>query len=141
MVGDLLLGAMELLAVDAPIRLPDGFVPAFAAGGVLTAWLDGCLAVWPRAAWSSLAGRVLALPMTAADARTFERLLFASAVEFELDIVRPRLVVPGGHRDLAGIAERAVLVGAGDHAELWAPDRWARVAGRRLEDLALPSGV
>ena len=139
-MADLLLGSMELLAADA-LLLPDGFVPAFAAGGVLTIWLDGCLALWPAPAWSSLAERVLALPMTVAEARAFGRLLFSSAVEFEVDLAVRRVAVPADHRRTAGLDERVVLVGAGDHAELWAPSRWATMAGRRLEDLALPAAV
>ena len=65
MAGGLLLGTTELTAVERPLRLPDRFLPAFADGGVVTAWLDGCLALWPQATWSTLAGRVVSLPMSA----------------------------------------------------------------------------
>ena len=141
MVGDMLLGAVELLAADAPIRLPHEFLSAFAAGGVATIWLDGCLAVWPRAEWAALAARIAALPLTEADSRTFARLVFSSAVDLEVDPLRPRLEVPAALLKRAGIEDRAVLVGAGRHAELWEPARWARVADQSLDDLALPAAV
>jgi MraZ protein len=139
MAGALLLGTTELASVDGPLQLPDRFLSAFADGGYLTLWLDGCLALWPRAAWSSLADRVLALPMSAGDARAFRRMLFASAIEFEAD--RGRVVVPEDHRRRVDITAGAVLVGAGDHAELWDPARWARLADQGLDALQLPTAV
>ncbi len=138
MAGGLLLGTTEL-TLDRPLRLPDSFLPGFVSGGVLTAWLDGCLALWPQATWASLAGRITALPMSQGGARTFGRLLFSSAVEFPFDAGGIR--VPEAHRRLAGIEDRAVLVGAGDHAELWSPDRWAEATARRLDDAELPALV
>lgn len=139
MAVGLLLGTMELTDLDAPLRLPDRYLPAFAAGGVLCAWLDGCLALWPQASWSELAGRIVGLPMSAPGSRTFSRLLFSSALEFPWDPSGLRL--PEAHRRLAGIEDRAILVGAGDHAELWSPARWAEAASRRPEDLELPAAV
>ncbi len=139
MAGGLLLGTVELRPADAPLQLPDRFVPAFAGGGVLSAWLDGCLALWPPAAWASLSERLLALPMSVRDARSFNRLLFASAVEFDFN--RGAIALPEPHRQMAGLGERVLLVGAGDHAELWDPARWAAEAGRRLDDLHLPAAV
>ena len=139
MAVGLLLGTLELDTVDAPLRLPDRFLPAFAAGGVLTAWLDGCLALWPAETWAELAHRTTALPLSAPGARTFGRLLFSSAVPF--DWSANGVSVPESHRRLADIHDRALLVGAGDHAELWSPARWAETASRRLEDLELPAAV
>ena len=138
MAGGLLLGTTEL-TLDRPLRLPDSFLPGFASGGVLTAWLDGCLALWPHATWASLAGRITALPMSQGGARTFGRLLFSSAVEFAFE--PGGIGVPEAHRRLAGIEGRAVLVGAGDHAELWSPARWAEATARRLDDAELPALV
>jgi len=140
-LADLLLGTAEFLAADAPLELPDRFVPAFAAGGVLTIWLDGCVALWPAPAWSSLTDRIGALPLSLPDGRAFERVLFSSAVEFEIEPGARRLAVPEAHRRQAGIDGPAVLVGAGDHAELWDAARCAAVARQRLEDLALPVTV
>ena len=138
MADGLLLGTTEL-TLDRPLRLPDRYLPAFASGGVLTAWLDGCLALWPPATWASLASRITALPMSQGGARTFGRLLFSSAAEFSWEPSGIR--VPEAHRRLAGIEDRAILVGAGDHAELWSPARWTEAASDRLEDLELASAI
>lgn len=139
MTGGLLLGTLELAALDPPLRLPDRFLPAFASGGVLTAWLDGCLALWPQATWADLAARITSLPLSAPGSRTFGRLLFSSALEFRFDPTG--IVVPNPHRRLAGIDAQTILVGAGDHAELWNPARWAATSARRLDELELPAAV
>ncbi len=139
MADGLLLGTAEPQPVDAPLRIPDRFLPAFAAGGVLTIWLDGCLALWPARTWASLSGRVLGLPIGAAEGRAFSRLLFSSGVD--VDLFAGPLVVPPGHRRAADLVDRVVIVGAGDHAELWSPERWEAVAARHLDDLALPVAV
>jgi MraZ protein len=139
MAGGLLLGTTELPALDRPLRLPDRFLPAFAAGGVLTAWLDGCLALWPSSTWSRVTDSIVSLPMSAEGARAFSRLLFSSAVEFGFEPAGLR--IPEAHRRLAGIDDRAILVGAGDHAEVWSPERWSEAAGRRLDDVELPATV
>lgn len=139
MAGALLLGTTELASVDGPVQLPDRFLSAFADGGYLTLWLDGCLALWPRTSWSSLSERVLSLPMSVGDARAFRRMLFASAVEF--DAARGRVLVPEDHRHRVAITDGAVLVGAGDHAELWDPERWARLADAGLDAIQLATAV
>jgi MraZ protein len=135
----LLLGTVEIALPQGPMRLPDLFLAPLAGGAVLTVWLDGCLALWPRPAWEALATRILSLPMSVADARAFARLVFSSAVE--LHPPTRRLVVPPGHRRLADLDERAVLIGAGDHAEIWDPDRWDEMSRRRLDELTLPALV
>jgi len=134
----LLLGTAELALQDGPLRLPETFLVPFAAGGVLTVWLDGCLALWPRAAWESLADRLLALPLSVSDARAFARLVFASAVEFRSPA---EVAIPATHRRPADLDDRLVLVGAGAHAEIWSPDRWLEVSRRSLDELSLPIAV
>ena len=90
---------------------------------LVSRWIDGCLALHSRAAWEVLATRVAALPVTDARGREFQRYIFGSAYEVELDR-QGRLVVPGILRESAGLADEAVVVGSWDHVELWEPARW-----------------
>jgi MraZ protein len=128
----LLLGTIPLVLGADPLRLPDPFLRPFVDGGVMTVWLDGCLALWPPVAWATIAHRIAELPLASADARAFGRLVFASAVSFAPD----RLVPSNALRAAAAIDGDAVLVGAGDRAELWSRERWDAVARLRLDDLA-----
>jgi len=129
-----LLGSADVALTDGVLRLPDAFAAAFVGGLVVTAWLDGCIALWPRAEWDDLAARLVRLPVGDLAARSYARLLFSSAVE--VGIVPDEVVLPERQRRLAGIEATAILVGAGDHAELWAADRWGEQAQRPLEAFA-----
>jgi MraZ protein len=106
------------IAVPAKFRLQlDG-------GAYVARWIDACLAIFPKAEFEALASRVGGLGIADPGARTFSRALFASAYEVELDR-QGRVVVPASLREMAGLEGEAVIVGARDHAEIWAPDRWA----------------
>ena len=106
------------------VAVPVKFRAELVGGAMVSKWIDGCLAIFPRPAWDVLAGKASGLQVTDASARTFQRFLFATAFEFELDR-QGRLVVPGTLRDYAGLTgDAVVVVGSSDHLELWSPDRW-----------------
>jgi MraZ protein len=105
------------------VAVPAKFRVQLDGGAFIARWLDACLAIFPRAAWQELADKVGALPIGDASARTFSRTLFANAYEIEPDR-QGRIVLPAGLREVAGLTVEAVLVGARDHAEIWAPERW-----------------
>jgi MraZ protein len=112
-------------AVDEKGRLavPVRFRAALAEGAFVTRWIDGCLALFPRAAWDELAAKAASLPVTDAKARTFQRFVFGTAFEVVLDR-QGRLVVPAVLREFAGLGSDAVVVGSRDHLEIWAPQAW-----------------
>lgn len=114
------------------IAVPARFRGQLDGGAFLARWLDTCLAIFPRQAWEELAAKVGSLPVTDANARTFQRYVFAGAYEAELDR-QGRVLVPQSLREFAGLEGEAVVVGSRDHAEIWAPSRWADYQ-RGLED-------
>ena len=123
-------------SVDGKGRLavPSRFRAQMDAGLVVSRWLDACLAIHTRTGWDALAAKVATLPITDENARRFSRFIFAGAVESTLD-GQGRVLVPGYLREMAGLDSEAVVVGARDHAEIWAPDRWD-LYRRGLEDPA-----
>ena len=80
--------------------------------------------MFPRSAWDALVAKVDTLPMGDQGARTFQRFLFSSTFEIEIDR-QGRVVLPANLREWAGLGNEAVLVGGRDHIELWQPGRWA----------------
>ncbi len=62
--------------------------------------------------------------VTDAGARTFQRFLFGTAFEVDLDR-QGRLVVPAVLRDFAALEGETVVVGSRDHLELWSLARWS----------------
>ncbi len=114
------------------IAVPSKFRGQLDAGAYVARWMDACAAILPKAAWEDLAAKVAALPITDASARNFSRFLFAGAYELDMDR-QGRVVIPASLREWAGLENEAVIVGARDHAEIWAPARWEEYR-RALED-------
>jgi MraZ protein len=129
-----LLGSVDVTLTDGLLRLPEAFAASFVGGLVVTVWLDGCVALWPRAAWERLTARLADLPVADGRARAFARLLFSSAVALEPG--RRSVRLSDEHRRSAELDGRGVLVGAGDHVEVWSPARWAEQSDRRLDEFA-----
>lgn len=114
------------------IAVPSRFRVQLAGSVVVARWMDSCLAIFPVTAWEELAAKLAGLPMTDPNARLLQRQLFAGAFETELDR-QGRVLVPQNLRDHAGLEGEALVLGSRDHAEIWAPARWA-VYSRSLED-------
>jgi len=106
------------------IAVPSKFRSQLEGGAVVSRWIDGCLAIHTAAGWASLADKIAALPVTDAPARLFGRSIFAGATEAELD-KQGRVLVPAYLREGIGLAGEALVIGARDHAEIWAPATWA----------------
>ena len=114
--------------MDAKGRLaiPARYRDALAAGLILTRGIDRCLALYPLEAWRPLAEKVAALPLTDADARNFRRLVFAEAVDLNLD-GQGRILIPPDLRRYAELEREAFVVGVDASIEIWSPARWAAI--------------
>jgi MraZ protein len=107
------------------IAVPVRFRAELALGARVSKWIDGCVAIFPRADWEVFAERTAALPVTDQGARTFQRFLFGAAFEIELDR-QGRFVLPAVLREFAELTAQVVVVGARSRLELWSPQRWSR---------------
>jgi MraZ protein len=114
--------------IDAKGRLaiPARYREALAEGVVLTRGIDRCLALYPMAAWLPLAEKISGLPISDPDARTFRRMVFAEAVNLDLD-AQGRILVPPDLRRYAELDREAYVVGVNTSIELWSPARWDAV--------------
>jgi MraZ protein len=106
------------------IAVPVRFRAQLAETAFVSKWIDTCVAIFPPRAFEELADKVAALPVGDPSARAFNRYVFASAFDFDLDR-QGRGIVPAALREFAGLSGETVVVGAHDHVELWSPDRWA----------------
>lgn len=106
------------------LAVPARFRAQLDEGAVVSRWIDGCLAIHTQAGWDALSDKIAALPITDASARLFGRSIFAGATDATLDR-QGRLLLPAFLRDGIGLTGEAVVVGARDHAEIWAPATWA----------------
>lgn len=105
------------------IALPARFRDKLAEGVVVTRGFDPCLLVYPLDAWMPLAERVAALSISDPDVRKLRRMLFADAVDVQLD-GQGRVLIPSELRAYASIEREAVVVGVHTFIEIWTPETW-----------------
>ncbi len=108
------------------VAVPARFREALAEGVVLTRGIDRCLALYPMATWRPLAERVSALSLSDPNARHFRRMVFAEAVDLELDS-QGRILVPPELRRYAGLEREVIVVGVNTSIEIWSPAQWQAV--------------
>jgi MraZ protein len=99
----------EQLPTDSPLYLTPG--------------LDGCLAIYPQAAFAALADRLAASSPAAREVRGYSRLFFSQASTVTPDS-QWRLRVPAELIQWAKLEGEAMVVGVRDHIEVWAAARW-----------------
>ena len=90
---------------------------------VVNRGLDGCLYVYTMAQWAIVQQKIATLPTTKKDARNFQRMMLAKADECDLDS-QGRILIPARLIQLAKLEKECVIVGVGNHIEIWAKDRW-----------------
>lgn len=103
------------------------------SGLFLTRGFDDCLFLFPASQWEEVAGKLSAGHFMAFDARMLQRLFFSEAVELFPDKLG-RVVVPDRLRELAGIEDEALFVGAATRVEVWSPARWAKLKDAHDEE-------
>ena len=101
--------------LSVPTRHRD--VLSATAGGQLTITKHphGCLMVFPRPEWEKFRERIAELPMSA---QWWKRVFLGNAMDVEMDGTGRVLVSPE-LRAAAGITRDALLLGMGNHFELW----------------------
>ena len=90
---------------------------------VVNRGLDGCLYVYTMEQWAIVQKKISTLPTTKKDARNFQRMMLAKADECDLDS-QGRILIPARLIQLAKLEKECVIVGVGNHIEIWAKDRW-----------------
>ena len=81
----------------------------------LTRHPHGCLMIFPRPEWEKFRERIAALPM---EAQWWKRIFLGNAMDMALDSTGRVLVSPE-LRKAAGIERNVILLGMGQHLELW----------------------
>ena len=111
----------SLLSLDAkgrmsvPTRHRDVLTATAQGQLTVTRHPDGCLMVFPRPEWEKFRDRVAALPMNAGG---WKRIFLGNAMDVEMDGTG-RILVSPELRAAAGITKEAILMGVGNHFELW----------------------
>ena len=103
---------------------------ACAAGQLtVTKHPHGCLMLFPRPQWEQFRERIAALPMSA---QWWKRIFLGNASDCELDSAGRVLIAPE-LRAAAGLNKEAVLLGMGNHFELWDAQAYAAQEAQAMQ--------
>jgi MraZ protein len=91
-------------------------------GAVLSKGMGTCLAVYLLDRWEEKSNELVA-GRTSEELRDFERRIYPSASEIELD-AQGRMVIPAKLRTYAKLENEATIVGVRDHFEIWDRATW-----------------
>ncbi len=107
---------------------------------VLTAHPDGCLLLYPAAAWEPIRDRVMSFPSLDARFSVWKRLLVGFAEEVEIDAAWRVLISPE-LRKFASLEKPVMLVGQGSHFEVWNQGIWEEQLQQLTAQSQLPPGM
>ncbi len=115
-----------------PVKYRDGLGETF----VVTRGIDGCLFFYTENEWQAIMNKLNELRMTNKKAREFTRFLLGGATEVELDS-QGRILVPAFLREYADLEKEVILVGMGNHIEVWSKAKYEQVmSDTNIEEIA-----
>jgi len=90
---------------------------------VLAKGFDPCIFGFDKGSWEREAAKHLEAPVTDVKARDLRRYLFAGAQKVEVDKLG-RILLPAQLKEYASVSGDVVVIGAGDHFEIWDKSNW-----------------
>jgi MraZ protein len=126
------LGEYEhTLDAKGRLAIPARFRSQMGRGAVLSKGMGSCLSLYPLEHWEQKSNELIA-SMTGDELRDFERRIYPSACEVELD-GQGRIVVPVKLRTYAKLEVNVTIAGVRDHMEIWDRETW-QAYQEHLED-------
>jgi len=92
---------------------------------ILTKGFDFCLAGYDKDEWEQKAKELLDISILEEEEIEKRRFVFSSAVYLEIDN-QGRFVIPKNLLEYSSLENKAVIIGVGDHFEIWNPDSWKK---------------
>ena len=94
---------------------------------VLSRGFDACIFGFDKESWEKEATKQLESPVTDEKARAIRRYMFAGAEKVEVDKLG-RILLPALLKEYAAINRDVMVIGAGDHFEIWDATAWEAYA-------------
>lgn len=111
--------------LDAKFRviLPSKLREEIGDSFIVAPGFGNCLAVYSIEEYNKMVQRVLALPSNLEETQALRRQILGDAKSCDAD-KQGRFVVPTELREEVGITREVMIVGNGDHAEIWDVEAW-----------------
>jgi MraZ protein len=105
------------------LSLPVKFRKEMGKKIVLTSGLENCLWIFTLKQWEKISAKLSEMNMLRADNRSFNRYMFGSATEVEVDALG-RMLVPDFLVERANLKTKVALIGVQDRVEIWNEEAW-----------------
>ncbi len=105
------------------LSLPVKFRKEMGKKIVITSGLDNCLFVFTMSQWKNISAKLSEANMLRADNRSFNRYMFGSATEIEIDSLG-RMLVPDFLVSRASLKGKVAVIGVQDRVEIWNEESW-----------------
>lgn len=127
------LGQYRLfLEKDRYLVIPEPFRELFADGAFVTRGFEQNLLIMSEKIFKKIYKRVVALNIADPLARLLLRMILGNASR--LDISAPgHVLIPEDLMSFASLEKEIILVGQGDHIEVWAPAQWEKQSTNLLD--------
>ena len=110
------------------VAVPAKFRAQMAKGAILSKGQGTCLSVYTFERWEEKSNELVA-SKSSAELRDFERRIYPSASEIELD-GQGRMIIPAKLRAYASLESEVTVVGVRDHFEIWDRTIWQKYQER-----------
>ena len=90
---------------------------------IITRGLEDCLFAYRLTEWDKMTKKLNTLPFTKKNARSFKRFILSGATVAEFD-KQGRINITSPLITHADLKKECVIVGVGDHLEIWSEDKW-----------------
>jgi len=99
----------------------------------ITRGFEDCIFLYPLDEWTRIESEISGLNMFNSDARGFVRVIMMWADEASLD-GQGRITIPKPLIEFADVGDKALIIGAFDHIEIWDPDRFSDYLNKQPDD-------
>jgi len=127
--------------VKGRLTIPAKFRNELGLECVVSRGFEGCLNVHSIEGYEKVVEDLTKTKKTSKDIRMLQRQLFGNMANSTYD-KQGRILIPVNLRDLASLSKEVMVIGVGDHVELWDKDKWQNYGYMDDEKLAaLADGV
>lgn len=125
------LGTFEpKLLANGQVSLPSKIRGALGQDrAIITTGFDKCIYGFSVEDWQRITDEELQKPLSTVEGRQVRQRMFAAALEVDFDS-QGRFVIPENLKKFAGISETLIIIGAGDHFEIWDRQEWSQYSAQ-----------
>ena len=119
--------------VAIPAKMRNAMSPEAQDTFTITRGFEDCIFLYPMDRWSSIEEEIGELNMYNREARDFIRIIMMWADEVTLD-GQGRISIPNPLIEFADLDDSALILGAFDHIEIWAPEQFDTYLNQQPSD-------